>query len=237
MWGQIAPPPRGSIDNFGDDARANRLAAFPDGEVAPHVEGHWLVQVDHDGGVVTGHDHCDAVRQLHFAGDVRGPEEELRLVPAEERRVPTALVLAQDVDLTFEFLPRPNRARSSNHLTTLDIGALDASQQQADVLPSFALGQRFVERLDAGADAFESVAQAQDFDLLANPDDALLDLAGCHRATALDGVNAFDGHEEWFVDVTLRLRDVTVQGVQQLANALVERRIDWVVQSAPGVAT
>ena len=40
--------------------------------------------------------------RLHFAGDVRGPEEELRLVTAEERRVPAAFVLAQDVDLTLE---------------------------------------------------------------------------------------------------------------------------------------
>ena len=40
----------------------------------------------------------------------------------------------------------------------------------------------------------ENVAQAEDFDLLARPDDALLDLAGRHRAPALDGVNPFDGH-------------------------------------------
>ena len=65
-----------------------------------------------------------------------------------------------------------------------------------------------VERLDAGADAFENVAQAEDFDLLAHADDALLDLAGRHRAPALDGVNAFDGHEERLVDGPLRLRDV-----------------------------
>ena len=45
-WGWIAPPPRGSLDDFGDDAGADRLAAFPDGEVAPDVEGHRLVQAD-----------------------------------------------------------------------------------------------------------------------------------------------------------------------------------------------
>ena len=106
--------------------------------------------------------------RLHFAGDVRGPEEELRLVPAEERRVPSAFVLAQDVNLTLELQPRPDRARSGDHLASLDLVGLDAAQQQADVLPSFALVQRLVERLDAGADAFENVAQAEDFDLLAH---------------------------------------------------------------------
>ena len=92
-WGQIAPPPRCLLNDFGDNARANRPAAFPNGEVAPDVEGHRLVQANDHGGVVTWHDHCDPIRQLHFAGDVRGPEKELRLVPAEERRVPTAFVL------------------------------------------------------------------------------------------------------------------------------------------------
>ena len=146
--------------------------------------------------------------RTHFAGDVRGPEEELRLVAAEERRVPSAFVLAQDVNLTLELQPGPDRSGSGNHLAPPDLVALDASQQQADVLASFALVQRFVERLDAGADTFENVAQAEDFDLLAHGDDALLDLAGRHRAPALDGVNALDGHEERLVDGPLRLRDV-----------------------------
>ena len=90
-------------------------------------------------GVVARHHHLDPVRQTHFAGDVRGPEEELRLVTAEERRVPSAFVLAQDVNLTLELLPGPDRARSGDHLATLDLVGLDASQQQADVLSSFAL--------------------------------------------------------------------------------------------------
>jgi hypothetical protein len=32
-WGQIAPPPQGLRNDLGDDTRADRLAAFPDGEV------------------------------------------------------------------------------------------------------------------------------------------------------------------------------------------------------------
>ena len=46
-------------------------------------------------------------------------------------------------------------------------------------------------------------------------------------------VNAFDGHKERLVDVTLRLRDKRVQRIKQLANALVERRIGWVVPERP----
>src|SRR5688572_27158631 len=49
-WGWIAPPPHGSHDNFGDDARADRPAALPNGEVAPDVEVHRLIQADDDSG-------------------------------------------------------------------------------------------------------------------------------------------------------------------------------------------
>ena len=114
--------PTSLLDDLGDDTGADRLAAFSDGEVAADIESHRLVQADGDGSVVSRHDHLDPVRQTNFAGDVRGPEKELRLVPAEERRVPTAFVLAQDVDLTLEPLPRPDRARSGDHLATLDVG-------------------------------------------------------------------------------------------------------------------
>jgi hypothetical protein len=52
----------------------------------------------------------------HIAADVGVPEDELRLVSAEERRVPTAFVLAQDVDFILEFQPRANQARNGYHL-------------------------------------------------------------------------------------------------------------------------
>ncbi len=117
------------------------------------------------------------------------------------------LVLAQDVNLTLKLRARPNRARSCEHLASLDLIALDASQQQADVLSSFALSQRGVECLDTGADTFENVAQAQDFNLLAHGDDALLDLAGRYRTSAFDGVDTFDGHEKRLVDGPLWLWD------------------------------
>src|SRR5262249_28906818 len=157
------------------------------------------------------HDHLQLVRQANFAGDVRGLEEELRLVAAEERRVPSTFVLAQDVDLTLELRPWPDRPRSSNHLAPPDSVGLDTSQQQADVLPRFASVQRFVERLDAGADTFENAAQAENLDLLAHGDDALLDLASRHRTPALDGVNTLDRHEERLVNCPLWLRDVRIQ--------------------------
>src|SRR5262249_51453451 len=133
-WGWLLPSPLALLEDLGDHAGTNRPTAFPDGEVAPDVEGDSLVQVHGNGGIVAGHDHFDSARQLHFAGDVGRPEEELRLVPTEKRRVTAAFLLAQDINLTLELQPRADRPRSSDHLTSLDLVGLDASQQQPDVL-------------------------------------------------------------------------------------------------------
>ena len=84
------------------------------------------------------------------AGDVRGAEVELRAVVVEERRVPAALVLAQDVDLRLELGVRGDRARLDDDLAALDVLALDAAQQQADVLAGLALVEQLAEHLDAG---------------------------------------------------------------------------------------
>ena len=61
----------------------------------------------------------------------------------------TTFILAQNVNLTLELQPRADRARGGDHLTTLDVVAFDASQQQADVHASLALRHRGVKGLDA----------------------------------------------------------------------------------------
>src|SRR5688572_14837491 len=92
-WGWIAPSPRCltlSFDDLGDDARAHRLAAFPNGKVAAYIDSHRLIEIDQHNGVVAGHHHFLVIRQTDLSGDVRGLEEELRLVASEERSVPAA---------------------------------------------------------------------------------------------------------------------------------------------------
>src|SRR5262249_20574226 len=150
-------------------------------------------------------------RQENFAGNVRGLEEELRLVATEERRVPSAFVLAQDIDFTFKLHAGSDRSRSGNHLAAPNFVGLDSAKAQTDVLAGFTFFQWPIELLDARADAFENAAQAEDFDLLAYGDYPLLDLAARDRTQALDGVNAFDGHQERPVDGTLRVGDLSIQ--------------------------
>ena len=66
------------------------------------VHGDGLDQLHRDVGVVAGHHHFGALRQRHHTGHVGGAEVELRTVVVEERRVPAALVLGQDVDAALE---------------------------------------------------------------------------------------------------------------------------------------
>lgn len=90
------------LDDLGDPAGAHGAATLADRETQTFVHGDGLDQLHRDVGVVTGHHHLGALRQCHHTGHVGGAEVELRTVVVEERRVPAALVLGQDVDLAFE---------------------------------------------------------------------------------------------------------------------------------------
>ncbi len=92
------------------------------------------------------------VGQGHVARHVRGAEVELRAVAGEERRMPAAFFLAQDVDAGLELRVRRDRTRLGEHLAAFKIGALDAAEQHADVVASRAEIQRLVEHFDAGDD-------------------------------------------------------------------------------------
>src|SRR6185437_17055785 len=97
---QRSPPPASwpgaavpLLDDLRDPAGANGAAALADRELQPLLHGDGLDQLDAHLGVVAGHDHLGALRQVDDARHVRGPEVELRAVVVEERRVPSSLVL------------------------------------------------------------------------------------------------------------------------------------------------
>src|SRR4051812_47627536 len=145
------PPPAGVLlGDLGDPAGADGAAALADGEAQTLLHGDGLDQLDLHLGVVTGHDHLGALGEGHDAGHVRGAEVELRAVVVEERGVPAALVLAEDVDLRLEIGVRRGRAGLDDDLATLDLLALDATQEQADVLARAALVEELAEHLDTG---------------------------------------------------------------------------------------
>src|SRR6202171_845569 len=204
------------LDHLCGHARADRAAALADGEAHLLFDGDRGDQLALHGDVVAGHHHLGALRQLDLTGHVRGAHVELRAVALEEWRVAATLLLGQDVDLRFEFGMRLDRAGLGQHLATLDLFALDAAQQAADVIAGLAGIQQLVEHLDAGYDRLASVVDADHLDLFVDLDLAALDAAGDDRATTFDREDVLDRHHERLVEGALRHRDVAVDRVHQL---------------------
>src|SRR5215212_4195912 len=195
------------LDDFGDHARADGPAALADREAEAGVHGDGLDQLDLHLDVVARHDHLRALRQLGDSGHVRGPEVELRAVAVEERRVAAALLLLEDVHLRLELRVGRDRARLAEDLPALDLLALDAAEEAADVVAGLALVEDLAEHLDARDHrAGGLVLDADDLDRVTRVHDALLDAARGHRAAAGDREDVLDRHQERLVQVALGLR-------------------------------
>src|SRR3954470_17889596 len=138
------------LDDLGDDARAHRAATLADGEAQALVHGDRLDELDRHLDVVAGHHHLRALGQVGHAGHVGRAEVELGPVAGEERRVAAALLLLEDVDLGLELGVGGDRPGLAQHLAALDLLALGAAQQTADVVAGHALVKDLAEHLDAG---------------------------------------------------------------------------------------
>src|SRR5690606_31500548 len=141
--------------------------------------------------------------------------------------VAATLVLAEDVDVRLELGVRGDRAGLDDDLAALDVLALGATKKQTDVLTRATLVEELAEHLDAGDGGLggRTLVDTDDLDLLVDLEDAALDTTGDDGATTGDREDVLDGHEERLVDVALRLRDVGVDRVHELQDALGPLRV------------
>ena len=131
------------------------------------------------------------------------------------------LILLQNVDLALEVGVRSGRTGLAEHHATDDVLLLGTTQQHADVVASLTLVEDLAEHLDTGdGGLLGGVVDTDDLDLVRGVDDAALDTAGHHGATAGDGEDVLNRHEERLVEVTIRLRDVLVNGIHEVENGL-----------------
>src|SRR6202453_5216984 len=209
------------LKNLGDAPGADGPAAFANRELQAILHGDRLDQLDLHVGPVARHDHLGALGEGHHAGHVRGTEVELRPVVVEERRVPPALILRQDVDLALELGVRGVGARLDDDLAALHVLALDAAQQQAHVVARLAVVEDLAEHLHTGdGGGLWLGLDADDVDGLAGVHRTALDPAGHHGAAAGDGEHVLHWHEERLVDLAYRLRDRVVAGGHELHDLL-----------------
>src|SRR4029079_6724244 len=115
-----------------------------------------------------------------------------------------------------------DRARLADDLPALDVLALGATQQQADVLARTTLVEELAEHLDAGGGGLgrRTLVDADDLDLLVDVEDAALDTTGDDGATTGDREDVLDGHEEGLLCLTGRGRDVLVDRSHELEDGL-----------------
>src|SRR5690606_7122557 len=204
------------LDDLGDNAGANGTTTFANGEAQTVFHRDRVDQRHYHLDVVTRHHHLGAFRQLAGARHVGGAEVELRAVALEERRMTTTLFLGQYVHFGHELGVRLDRARLGQNLTALDVFALGAAQQCANVLARTTFVEQFAEHLNAGNGRRYGVFDADDFDGLAHFNDTALNATGDHGAAARDREYVFDRHQERAIDRTLGLGDVAVEGFDQL---------------------
>src|SRR5437762_7545189 len=189
------------LGDAGDGPGTHRAATLADGEALAGLEGDRGDEFDGHLDVVAGHDHLGTLGQADGAGDVGGAQVELRPVAVVEGGMAAALLLGEDVDLRGELGVGLDRAGLGQHLAALDLVALDAPDEAADVVAGAALVEQLLEHLDAGDDDLAGRLDADQLDLVADLDDAALDAAGGDGAPALDPEPVLDRHEERAVDV------------------------------------
>ena len=115
---------------------------------------------------------------------------------------------------------RRDRALLAEHHAALDLFALRAAEQHADVVASLALVEQLAEHLDARAHRLPRVAETDDLELVADLDDAALDAARDDRAATGDREHVFDRHQERLVELAHRLGDERVARLHQLLDRL-----------------
>src|SRR5437899_374054 len=183
----ISEPAYPSSDDVRDDARADGATALADGEPETLVHGDGLDQLDLHVRVVARHDHLLALRELDRTGHVRRTEVELRAIVVEERRVASALVLREDVDLCLELRVRRDRAGLAENLPALHVLALRTAQECACVVAGLCEVERLLEHLEPGDNGLRDLgANTHDLDFVAALDLTLLDAAGHDGAAAGD---------------------------------------------------
>src|SRR5215469_4908839 len=207
--------PHTLLHDLGDDARTDGATALADGEAQLLFHRDWHNQLDLDRNVVARHHHFRSFRQLDDAGHVGGAEIELRPVVGEERRMASTFFLRQHVHFRLEVRVRRDRTRLRQNLPALDAFALDTAQEAADVVASLTLVEQLAEHFDAGDGGLLRRPDADDFDFLADLDDAAINTAGDDRPTTGNREDVFDRHHERLIDGTIRLRNILVDRLHQ----------------------
>src|SRR5690606_11208344 len=179
-----------------------------------------LDQLHRQLNVIPRHHHLHTIRQRHHTRHISRTEVELRPIPREERRMPPPLLLLQDVNRTTETRMRRDRTRLRQHLTPLDIITPHTTQQHPDVVTSHPLIQRLTMHLNTRHHRLSRITKTNDLNLITGLHNTPLHTPSRHRATTRDREHILNRHQERLIDIPLRRRDVRINRIQQLPDAI-----------------
>src|SRR5690554_5690764 len=114
---------------------------------------------------------------------------------------------------------RRDAAGLRQNLTTLNVFTLRATQQNTNVLTRTTFVKQLAEHLNTGAGRFHRVLDTHDLKLFTDLDHTALDSTRYDRTTTRNREYVLNRHLEGFLNVTLWLRNVLVQGLNQLLHS------------------
>ena len=127
------------------------------------------------------------------------------------------LVLGQNVYLSRKFLVAGNCAGFRKNLSSLDVGSLDTTKQNTDVITSLSLVKQLTEHLDTGYNGLLSLfLNADDFNFIRHMQSTTLYSTGSNGTTTCDGEYVLDRHKERLICITLRIRNIIVNSAHEL---------------------
>src|SRR6266571_3267717 len=208
------------LHNLRNGSSAHGMPAFTDGKPQPLFHGHRRDQLNHQTDIVPRHHHLGSAWQLCYSGDVRGPQIKLWTISLEERRMPPAFFLRQDVYLSLELGVRCDRSALGQHHAALDIFFRDAAQKQSGIVARHAFVQLLLEHFDARHDRLSRLAEADNLYFFSHFHFAALDSSRHYRAAARDRENIFNRHQERLFNLPLGDRHRLIHRRHQRVNLL-----------------
>src|SRR5690606_37886402 len=205
---------------LGHDTSTNGTTTLTNREPQPLLHRNRLDQLNTQLNIIPRHHHLHPTRQRHNTRHIRRPKIKLRTIPREERTMPPALLLLQDVHRPIEPRMRHDRTRLRQHLTTLSIITTNTTQQHTNVVTRDSGVERLTVHLHTSNHRLHRVTRTHDLDLVTGLHHTAVYATGGHGSAAGDGEDVLDGHQEGLVDVTLGGRDVAVDGVEELPDAV-----------------
>src|SRR5690606_7648175 len=134
--------------------------------------------------------------QFDRTGHVRRTEVKLPTIAPETGRVPATFFFGQNTHLGRKAGQRFDRTGLGQHLTTLNVFTLGATQQQTHVIARLTFVQQLAEHFHACACGFYRVFDTDDLDLFAHFDDTALDTACYHCTTTGNREHVLNWHQE-----------------------------------------